>query len=204
MAKGFNVNADCSTVAACLAKDYEFVGRYYGTTKRHPLTLEEAKALSAHNLFLVAVWESGFPTSASYFSFAKGVNDGTSAYHYAQQDIGQPNETAIYFAVDYDASETDIAGVITEYFKGIKSGFEAISQNNPAYVVGVYGSGLTCSQLLGSNLVEKSWLAESTGWRDYHNFQNPNIRQTVAPNAICGLQGELDESDRNVGGFKIT
>jgi len=74
-----------------------------------------------------------------------------------------PPESAIYFAVDNDASGSDIVGPINEYFRGIAAGFAAAGGDAPDYRVGVYGSGAVCQALMQAGLADYAWLAMSTG-----------------------------------------
>src|SRR2546423_434381 len=131
MAKGLDVGEDCTDQIGCLTDEgFEFVGRYYNTNNPSKnLTLTEAQALSAAGMTIVVVWENGFPTKASYFSHAKGVSDATTALEMASEVIGQPEGSAIYFAVDYDATATNVSGPITQYFQGVKSVFDAAEQH---------------------------------------------------------------------------
>ena len=208
MTKGFDANMDLTRFAGCLkAVGYDFVGRYYNINNPHKnLALGEAQALVAAGLTIVAVWENGFPDHTAYFSHSKGVFDGTSAYHFAQHDIGQPANTPIYFAVDFDASQNDVNGFITAYFQGIKDAFNTISGNKPAYQVGVYGSGLTCSSLLNAGLVRFTWLAQSMGFRGSKTFKNFNIKQLLqkreCKSVQGGVAGDPDTSPGNEGSFK--
>src|SRR5947199_7182887 len=48
-----------------------------------------------------SVYEKGYPTSDGYFSASKGTSDGNAAATFAES-MGQPKETQIYAAVDYD------------------------------------------------------------------------------------------------------
>ena len=79
MPRGFDTIERCTTLVPQIkAKGYDFVARYYAHGGSKRLTRAEAQALSAANLKIVAVWEDA-PTKLSYFSRARGVNDGTSA-----------------------------------------------------------------------------------------------------------------------------
>jgi len=198
---GVDASVSCTPIATRLqSTGRRFVCRYYANSGRKCLTAEEAKVLSKAGLRIVVVWEDGRPTKAAYFSYAKGVDDGTSAYHDAMS-LGQPPGTAIYFAVDYDSSQDEIAGVISDYFRGIADGFSTISQGSPGYVIGVYGSGLTCSSVLGQNLARYSWLALSTGWRG-SEFSRWNIRQKPG-RALLGVDLDYDDATGDYGGFII-
>src|SRR5258708_2487214 len=122
MITGIDASRDCSSIAQTLASEgRQFVCRYYANSGKKRLTIGELQALCSSGLKVVVVWEDGNPTSPGYFSYTKGVDDGTSAYNDALQ-IGQPAGSPIYFAVDYDASDKDLAGVINDYFKGIVQG----------------------------------------------------------------------------------
>ena len=211
MRKGFDTPAHVTKFLACLRADrYNFVCRYYNVNNQAKnLTLAEAVAISSAGLGIVAVWENGFPTSAAYFSYAKGIFDGTSAYHYAQNEIRQPGGTPIYFAVDFDATQTNIKHVISEYFQGVNDAFNNISSNQPVYNVGVYGSGMVCSAMLASNFATYSWLAQSRGWGGSKTFTGYNIKQSMQV-VICkamggGVAGDPDESPNdNEGSFTVT
>ncbi len=206
MKKGFDAASDCTKYASCLVADgYQFVCRYYNINDHSKnLSLAEAHVLSSAGLSIVAVWENGFPTNVGYFSFAVGVHDGTAAYNYAMQQIGQPAGTPIYFAVDYDPSQADMAGAVLDYFRGIQAGFIAISKNNPQYAIGVYGSGLACSSLLKNNAVTFTWLAQPMEWRGSAEFKDYNILQkeqiTLCKALSGGVTGDPDTSPNDQEG----
>src|SRR5258708_31907380 len=109
MARGFDTTANCGGLALKLkAAGYDFIARYYAHKGSKRLSPAEAKLVSAVGLQLVTVWEDA-ATHTGYFSRARGVDDGTSAYHAALL-VGQPPGSAIYFAVDYDAPPGAIGG----------------------------------------------------------------------------------------------
>jgi hypothetical protein len=76
------------------------------------------------------------------------------------------------------------------------------------YEVGVYGSGRVCRWIKEQqHLATYSWLAESTGWAESDAYTNPNIKQFIAKQDVCDLQGGVDgEYEDNIasatyGGF---
>lgn len=148
------------------------------------------------------VWESGYPTNADYFNKDQGASDGRVAYAYARDTIGQPAGSAIYFAVDYDASKDDIAGPITDYFDGIVESFRAEGLGNPGYKVGVYGSGATCRAMIAAGVVDFTWLAQSTGWAGHESFVDWNLKQGAGTN-LCGIDVDTDEARGAYGGFQV-
>lgn len=201
MQNGVDASTNCASIAAKLkAAGKTFVCRYYANSGAKRISLNEAKGLSKAGLKIVTVWEDGAPTKAAYFSRVKGIDDATSAYHDAMT-LGQPKNSAIYFAVDYDASETDLKGVILDYFRGIAEGFKAVGGAAPDYRVGIYGSGLACTSILAAGLAQYSWLAMSTGWHG-HDFSRWNIKQTPGK-PVGGIQLDYDESTQDYGGFVI-
>lgn len=209
MAAGLDTMSNTKSVAAQIKNaGYSFVCRYYNTNNAAKnLTLAEAQELSKAGLFIVSVWENGYPTSKSYFSYNQGVADAQAAINYARKTIGQPGGTPIYFAVDYDASDADVKGVIYDYFRGVNS---AIINDGMNYWAGVYGSGAVCDYIVnhGENqqlmFVTYAWLAQSTGWRGYNSFTNWNIKQGGAI-TVAGLSCDSNtSSSAGGGGFKVS
>jgi hypothetical protein len=197
--RGLDANEDLTLHAECMkSQGFDFAIRYYNTQDPSKnLTLAEAQGLVRVGLQLGAVWEDGSPTHPSYFSHSKGVVHGTTAYQMAMDKIGQPRGTPIYFAVDYDATPGDVGGVIKAYFQGIVDGFNTIGQGNLIYRVGIYGSGLTCTELLRSNLVTFTWLSQSTGFRGSRAFAQQkryNLIQLLPVDA-CGINIDPDETN---------
>jgi hypothetical protein len=200
---GIDCALDCSKLATDIAgHGLQFVARYYrGKSKFPALTAKEAVALSSANMKIVTVWESRSDV-IGHFSHSTGVDEGTSAYRQALV-VGQPPNTPIYFAVDADFDSEEIAGPITDYFRGIADGFNAIGQQSPVYAIGVYGSGLVCSSLLAHGLARFSWLAMSTGWRGSKTFNDWNIKQGK-PTINLGIDHDADQGRPGYGGFRVT
>lgn len=197
--RGLDANIELTKHAACLkSHGFDYAIRYYNThNPSKNLSLGEAQALVRAGLQLGAVWEDGDPTHATFFSRTKGVVHGTAAYHMAMDKIGQPANSPIYFAVDFDASPADVATVIKEYFEGIREGFRAIGGDNPRYQVGVYGSGLTCGSLLADELATFTWLSQSKGFRGTRQFAKQkrfNLIQFL-PEDVCGINVDPDETN---------
>ena len=203
MANGLDLATDAgSVINAILGANLDFVARYYrNPTSRWPsLSASEARLLSSAGLQVVAIWEAA-STDAQYFSRASGADDSTSAYHQAQA-IGQPSGSVIYFAVDYDAAGQDIAGPISDYFRGVAAGFAAAGGEASAYRVGVYGSGAVCAALHNAGLVEYTWLAMSTGWSGYNAFAAWNIKQGKALTGL-NFDHDSDQATDDYGGFQV-
>ncbi len=186
-----------SSVACLQSEGISFVGRYYSRTTHiegKKLTQSEAKLLSDAGLLIVAVYEDG-PTSSSYFSAERGAADAAGAIAQASA-IGQPERSAIYFTVDYDATTADIAGNITAYFAALNAALSG------TYVTGVYGSGAVCSAILKAGYAQLAWLAQSTGWSGYSQFTAWSIKQGPEQ-SICGLNSDSDVALEEFGAFRV-
>lgn len=202
MAKGLDTATPCSqsTIDAVLRAGYTFIVRYYCTgnlSKR--LKQEEAQRLSDSGLWVVSVFQD-YNNAISRFSASSGEANAKSAWEYAHRVIGQPTETPIYFAVDFDASEAEAKGAIRDYFAAIDDVFAAAGS---LYKVGVYGSGLVCRYIKDdSKLAEYSWLSMSTGWRGYRDYNSQlrwNLKQIKAI-TIDGVEFDTNESSPAGGG----
>jgi hypothetical protein len=118
--------------------------------------------------------------------------------------LRQPAGSAIYFAVDFDASSAQLANEIGAYFQAVKEGFTTASA---PYTIGVYGSGLTCRTISASGAASYTWLAGSTGWREYQLFRpSATLVQSAPSRKICN--GKLDVDDNvaqsaDFGGFRL-
>jgi hypothetical protein len=200
--RGIDCALDTTNLAQAISSNgLQFVARYYRGKSHFPaLTAPEAAALSNSNLKIVAVWESA-SDKIGHFSHSTGVDEGTSAYRQALT-VGQPPGTPIYFAVDADFDSQEISGPITDYFRGIADGFNAIGKQSPIYSIGVYGSGLVCSTLLAHGLAHFSWLAMSTGWRGSRTFNDWNIKQATSTLNL-GIDHDADQARPGYGGFRI-
>jgi Domain of unknown function (DUF1906) len=158
MPTGFDTPADCSGQIPCIRHaGHAFVGRYLSKSSWKVIRKAEADTLRRAGLAIVLVYEDG-PTTPSYFSFGRGQMDGARAANQAKV-LDAPGNTTIYFAVDYDASEDDIDGVITQYFQGVVSSLRSFAAGGDAdYRVGVYGSGATCIAMTAAGLVSMAGL----------------------------------------------
>jgi hypothetical protein len=201
--KGFDANRDCGRlIDKMTAAKVDFVARYYSHNTSKNLSFSEARLLSDAGIKILAVWEAQGDKATS-FSHVSGVDDATSAYKLATA-LGQPSGTPIYFAVDFDAEQPVVTGAIHDYFQGIADGFATISRDNPAYSVGVYGSGLVCSWLKGRNLATYTWLSQSMGWTGSRDFKDWNIFQQLESDPYgFGFTVDPDDANPDYGGFMI-
>lgn len=166
-----------STAQAIKRAGFNYVGRYLtgtvGSSTSKALTREELQSIFAAGLNVFPIYEDfSSGEGVNYFSNTQGVFDGISAIDAASQ-LGFPNGTIIYFAVDIDALDEDITSNILPYFEGVNSSFE--SRNYPGYKIGVYGTRNVCGRITSAGLAEKDFVADmSTGWSGNLGFKMPS------------------------------
>lgn len=201
MPTGFDTTSNCTDEIACITHaSYAFVGRYLSKSTWKVISRPEADTLRQAGLAIVLVYEDG-PTADTYFSFGRGQMDGARAAQQANA-IGAPDGTAIYFAVDYDAGEDDIDGVITQYFRGIVSSLLSFAATTDRqYRVGVYGSGATCDAITAAGLASMGWLACASAWRGHDTYLTWSIKQSL-PASSCGLSVDPDEARGDFGAIQ--
>lgn len=181
----------------CLTKaGIGFVGRYYSRTTTiagKKLTRKEALLIAGGGLQLFSIYEDG-PTQLSYFSAGRGKLDAQGAVAQAGA-AGQPNGSAIYFTVDFDAPVQQPAGraAILGYFGAVKAGLDG-------YQVGVYGSGAVCQLILSAKLAQFAWLSNASGWQGYHSFTGWALKQAKATQ-ICTLNADPDMAQGPFGSW---
>ncbi|MBB3918397.1 TIGR02594 family protein [Rhizobium fabae] len=112
-----------------------------------------------------------------------GVRDSDRALALAETN-GQPENSAIYFAVDHDYYKAADLASIKAYFGAVSSALRG------KYRVGVYGSGTVGRAVRDAGFVDFIWLAAATGWsgtRDMLNTDQWALYQVVPPLAFQGV-----------------
>ncbi len=98
-------------------------------------------------------------TQLSNFTYDKGYDQGTIA-HAKSVEFRIPGGTCIYFAVDYDAMDSEIDSNIKPYFLGVR---DALNAAGGRYEFGVYGSRNVCIRV--SNEAGARWsLVSGMSW----------------------------------------
>jgi hypothetical protein len=145
----------------------------------------EARAIAAAGLELGLVYEHTATPSGD----SLGYDD--AAYCKAiSASLGMPHGAGVYFAVDYDPSQSVVRNNILPYFRGIQRAF-----NGTGFRVGVYGSGLTCRLLKEAHLVELTWPTCSRGFtesRAYVASRAWDIWQVECDATLAGLDVDLN------------
>lgn len=160
-----------------------FAVRYLSSNPLKNLTADEGKALSAVNVDVVLVWEDG--AQSALLGFERGVADATEALRQAVGVAPGP-VPAIYFAVDFQASLTQLPQV-GQYFEGVNSVL------GPAAVkTGAYGSWLTLAYLLDQRLIGYAW--QTYAWSSGLWLRQAHLRQTLNNQKLGGGTVDYDEA----------
>lgn len=171
-----------------------FVCRYYdasGGSSTKCLKASEVADLHTAGLGIVACFETCggscvcSPCGAGYFTAAQGTFDGQQA-HARAVAVGQPNNSPIFFAVDYDASDADLSGAITNY---VNAFYNEVFFGG--FAVGVYGS---------YRVVEHAWYNwpgvyarwQTYAWSAGQVSAFANIYQYENGVALCGITVDKD------------
>jgi peptidoglycan hydrolase-like protein with peptidoglycan-binding domain len=132
---------------------------------------------------------------ASYFTHAQGVTDAEAA-HDAAAKHGFDQGTVIYFAVDFDATQSDVDGGVIPYFEGVVAG---LAGRGGRYVHGVYGSRHVCSEVTRRTGARWSYVAGmSTGYSGNMGYPLPeNWSLNQVQTVTLGSGGGQIEVDRD-------
>ena len=157
---------DANEAAALSSAGYKYVGRYLtgtaGTGSSEVdknLTTSEISILINAGLKIFPIYQDGASDDEDYFTQTKGSSDGRKAGLAAMQ-LGFPDDTIIYFAVDVDIQDGDIAGTVEPYFTGVANGI-----NSFGFKVGIYATRNVANTIITDGLADKAFVSDmSTGF----------------------------------------
>lgn len=119
---------------------YQIVGRYIVGGDFKELRDNEPEVIFNNGLkFFPIFQENG--TSESNYSTVTGISAAYRA-NMAVQKHRLPNETTVYFAVDFDCLDYQITNSIIPYFKSVAKYF------NSNYNIGIYGTRNACRRVM--------------------------------------------------------
>jgi hypothetical protein len=141
--------------------------------------------------------------------FLKGLEDTGSAKAEVAADIkaaldqarlvGQPEGSAIYFGIDFNANRAGVDAVL-EYFRAVN---QTVGNH---YAIGVYGNGFINRILRQEKLVTYNWLSVSRAHAEtpdfynsgqWHLFQNQVDRRWFGPSGKCSTGLDVDTNIQN-------
>lgn len=156
-------------------KGYSIIGRYLtgsvgtGAKKKDKnLTTSEIQNITDAGLNIFPIYQDG-GWEESYFNKENGAKDGQLA-HQAAFNLGFPYGTTIYFAVDVDIQDGDIAGTVLPYIKKVQS----VLASKGMYQTGIYGTRNVCQRAVDTGAVKSCFISDmSTGFSGNLGFSMP-------------------------------
>lgn len=177
-----------TTATALYNAGYRYVGRYLtGTVLRDgfrvskALTRTEADAITRAGLSIIPIYQDGGERSA-HFSRSRGEADAEKAY-VAAKALGIPDESIVYFAVDFDAMGKDLENILA-YFDGVTNTLKD-------YYVGIYGTRNICATVLRAGGAYKCYVSDmSTGYSGNLGYRMPDFWafDQFATTTIAGVE----------------
>ncbi len=137
------------------SEGYRYVGRYLTNAVSgfdKALTREEAEIILSSGMNFFPIYQTA-GTKYSYFTASQGTSDADRAIEAALK-LGLPEGTVIYFAVDFDATRTQMGSNILTYFRKVSERMES-----SLYRVGVYGSKGVCRTVSEKGYAEFSFVS---------------------------------------------
>jgi hypothetical protein len=192
------VNAiDCATKlnatsAKALAKaGVTHVGRYLGHSWKG-LELNEVDAIKGAGLKIFSIFEKA-ATKVSYFTATQGKSDALEADNLALA-LGQPQDTAIYFTVDYDAQAKDFPAILA-YFKAVRA-------NLITYKMGVYGSYSVLTYLQSQGIGD--YYFQTYAWSGNNRCKFNHIYQFQNGKTLAGISVDFDNLEKpEIGAWPV-
>lgn len=152
------------------SEGYRYIGRYLTNASSgfdKALTKQEAEIILEAGLRLFPIYQTA-GTKYSYFTASRGTEDAGKALDAALK-LGLPAGTVIYFAVDFDATRTQMKGNILTYFQKVSE-----RMNGSIYKVGVYGSKGVCHTVSEKGYADFSFVSSlSSGHYGNSGFKMP-------------------------------
>ncbi|MEJ8546684.1 DUF1906 domain-containing protein [Brevibacillus borstelensis] len=155
------------------------------------LTRSEAELITAAGLKIISVFQRGKNDAAG--GAVNGTRDGKAAFQEAKL-IGQPEGTAIYFAVDYDAPPKD--------YDAIEAYLKAAEKELPGYFVGVYGSYAVVEEMSRRGACSHFW--QTYAWSNKRLSAAANLYQYNNGQELAGHPVDLNDGLGNEGWWDTT
>ncbi len=184
---------------------YRYVGRYltgtYGSDRiSKALTVEEEQIILDAGLRFFPIYQDG-GTRLDYFTESQGAKDGQTAIDAAVK-LGIPKDTIIYFAVDFDAIESQVKSNIIPYFRAV---YNELSQS--IYRVGIYAPRYVCTLVANAGYSCSSFVGDmSTGFSGNLGYPIPDnwafsqFANLEGSNALGSGEGRIEIDKDAVSG----
>jgi Domain of unknown function (DUF1906) len=157
----------------------------------------EAHAIAAAGLRLALVCEGWGDFAHGGISAGAGGRDGAWCAQYAST-VGAPKASAIFYAVDVDASPAQVVKLVLPYFQSLRAAMASHGLRT-----GAYGSGLVCGRVIAATLAELPWLSCSMGWSGSQAYLGSGrwVLRQHPPQIIAGIDCDPDDANGDFGDF---
>jgi hypothetical protein len=166
--------------AALKGAGYQFACRYLSADTSKNISASEANDLRNSGLEIVVVWET--TANRALAGSGAGADDARSAL--AQANAAGLSGVPIYFAVDFDAAESQ-QGAINQYMQGAAS---VLGKQR----TGVYGGFYVVKRCLDAGVVTWAW--QTQAWSGGQVDPRAHILQYAKTVTINGVQCDVNES----------
>lgn len=177
MAEGVDYSFSVPSAAGLAAAGKTFAGRYVGPGSGKFLTPAERDALFAHGIDVFLLAEGNADSAAG--GYTVGVQHAQMANNHARQ-LGAPDSTVIYFAVDYDVQPKEWVGP-REYLRGA---CDVLGRDR----VGVYGSYNVMAWAQRDAVA--AWFFQTYAWSAGQWFTGNHVEQYL--NGVNLAGGDVD------------
>ncbi len=143
-------------------------------------------------------------TYVSYFTYDQGYEDCLEAISRAEA-IGQPYDSAIYFAVDCDMRNN--LDKVYEYFHGVSDAMMKYYHYKGAkWYTGIYAGYDVVKYMHNKWGITHIW--QTKAWSEGRVYLGNNIYQyevdtSLNPVYFCGVRVDKNSSTGSTGGFRI-
>ncbi len=153
----------------------------------------EARAIAAAGLKLALVFEVWGGVNNFAHDDIDG-HSGTSHGNFARDwaaNVGAPDNTIIWFAIDTDCTAGQYAQRVRPYFQAARAALQG------KYRIGVYACGFVCTQAIAEGLVDATWLTQSMGFNGSRAYRDSG-RWTLLQGPETTLEGlSIDTNEAN-------
>ena len=151
---------------ALKSKSISVIGRYIVGGNLKETDNEELSRIMNKGFKFFPIYQVNGTPGIEQFTTAKAMENARIARIKAKS-FRIPEDSIIYFAVDFDAVDTQIQDTIIPYFKTIK-------ENIGCYRVGVYGTRNVCTQVMNKGYAVTCFVSDmSTGYSGNMGFKMP-------------------------------
>jgi peptidoglycan hydrolase-like protein with peptidoglycan-binding domain len=149
-----NVQLTLAQSTALRTAGYTHVGRYL-TGPNKFITIGEIKNLQSAGLSLFPLFQV-YNNELALLTYSEGKAQGLTALQRAYI-LGLPDQSTVYFAVDFDPTEQGIRANVMDFFRGVNA--SVASAHRYKLRVGVYGTRNVCQILIDEGLATGAFVA---------------------------------------------